>query len=74
MISRAGRARQAPYRGPAQPTQRVDPQPILNAIGSKLTLVMDAGQTERARVNIEKAVKVARAVKSTELLVEFENR
>ncbi len=42
--------------------------------GSKLTKVFVADDSKRARVNIEKAVKIAKAVSNIELLVEFENR
>lgn len=42
--------------------------------GSKLTKAVVAGDSKRARVNIEKAVKIAKAVRNIELLVEFENR
>jgi transcription antitermination factor NusA-like protein len=42
--------------------------------GNKLTKVVLAGDGKRARVNIEKVVKIAKAVRGIELLVEFENR
>jgi transcription antitermination factor NusA-like protein len=42
--------------------------------GSKLTKVVAAGDAKRARVNIEKVVKIAKAVRNIDLLVEFENR
>ena len=42
--------------------------------GNRLTKVIVAGDGKRARVNIEKVVKIAKAVRNIELLVEFENR
>jgi hypothetical protein len=42
--------------------------------GSKLTKVIVAGDSKRARVNIEKVVKIAKAVRNIELPFEFENR
>jgi hypothetical protein len=42
--------------------------------GDKLTKVVAAGDAKRARVNIEKAAKIAKAVRNIDLLVEFENR
>jgi transcription antitermination factor NusA-like protein len=42
--------------------------------GNRLTKVVLAGDGKRARVNIEKVVKIAKAVRGIELLVEFENR
>lgn len=42
--------------------------------GNKLTKVIVAGDDKRARVNIEKVQKIAKAVRNIELLVEFENR
>lgn len=42
--------------------------------GNKLTRVIVAGDGKRARVNIEKVQKIAKAVRNIELLVEFENR
>jgi methyl coenzyme M reductase subunit D len=42
--------------------------------GTKLPKVIMAGDSKGARVNIEKAVKIAKAVRNIELLVEFENR
>ncbi|MEW6604206.1 MAG: transcription elongation factor NusA [Thermoproteota archaeon] len=42
--------------------------------GSKLTKVVVSGDAKRARVNIEKVVKIAKAVRNIDLLIEFENR
>lgn len=42
--------------------------------GNKVTKVGVTGDTKRARVNIQKVVKIAKAVRNIELLVEFENR
>jgi transcription antitermination factor NusA-like protein len=42
--------------------------------GNKLTRAIVAGDGKRARVNIEKVQKIAKAVRNIELLVEFENR
>lgn len=42
--------------------------------GSKLTRVFVADDSKRACVNIEKAVKIAKALSNIELLAEFENR
>lgn len=42
--------------------------------GNKLTKAIMAGDGKRARVNIEKIVKIAKAVRNIELLIEFENR
>lgn len=42
--------------------------------GNKLTKVIVAGDCKRARVNIEKVVKIAKAVRNIELLMEFEDR
>jgi transcription antitermination factor NusA-like protein len=42
--------------------------------GNRLTKVIVAGDGKRARVNIEKVVKTAKAVRNIELLVEFEDR
>ena len=42
--------------------------------GNRLTKVIVAGDGKRARVNIEKVVKIAKAVRNIELLVEFEDR
>jgi transcription antitermination factor NusA-like protein len=42
--------------------------------GSKLTKAVTAGDNKRARVNIEKVVKIAKAVRNIDLLVEFGNR
>jgi transcription antitermination factor NusA-like protein len=42
--------------------------------GDRLTKAVVTGDSKRARVNIEKAVKIAKAVRGIELLVEFENR
>ncbi len=42
--------------------------------GSKLTKVVAAGDAKKARVNIEKVVKIAKAVRNIDLLIEFENR
>jgi hypothetical protein len=42
--------------------------------GNKLTKAIVAGDGKRARVNIEKVQKIAKAVRNIELLVEFENR
>lgn len=39
--------------------------------GSKITKVVAAGEAKRARVNIEKVVKIAKAVRNIDLLVEF---
>ena len=42
--------------------------------GAKLTKVIAAGSTQKPRVNIEKIQKIAKAVRSIELLVEFEQK
>lgn len=39
--------------------------------GDRLTKAVVTGDSKRARVNIEKAVKIAKAVRDIELLVEF---
>jgi hypothetical protein len=39
--------------------------------GSKLTKAVASGDPKRARVNIEKVVKIAKAVRNIDLLVEF---
>lgn len=41
--------------------------------GNKLTKVIVAGDSRKARVNIEKVQKIAKTVRNIELLVEFEN-
>lgn len=40
--------------------------------GSKLTKVVSAGDPKKARVNIEKVVKIAKVIRNIDLLVEFE--
>jgi len=42
--------------------------------GNKLTKVVLAGDGIRARVNIQKVIKIAKAVRDIELLVDFEDR
>jgi len=42
--------------------------------GSKFTKVIVVGDSKRARVNIEKVVKISKAVRNIELPFEFENR
>ena len=42
--------------------------------GDKLTKVVAAGSSQKPRVNIEKVQKIAKAVRSIELLVEFEQK
>lgn len=42
--------------------------------GSKLTKAVVSGDAKRARVNIEKVVKIAKAVRNIDLLIEFEKR
>lgn len=41
---------------------------------NRLTKVIVSGDSKRERVNIEKVVKIAKAVRNVELLVEFEKR
>jgi hypothetical protein len=42
--------------------------------GNKLTKAIVTGDGKRARVNIEKVQKIAKAVRNIELLVEFKSR